>query len=59
MDLIDPSLTIILMHRPLLVQTLFDAILAEAMIAFRVDLRIGEMAQADDTYELLVNKSFQ
>ena len=47
------------MHRPLLVQTLFDAILAEAMIAFRVDLRIGEMAQADDTYELLVNEIFQ
>ena len=42
-----------------LVQTLFDAILAEAMIAFRVDLRIGEMAQADDTYELLVNEIFQ
>jgi hypothetical protein len=40
-------------------QTLFDAILAEAMIAFRVDLRIGEMvAQADGTYELLVNERF-
>ena len=42
-----------------LVQTLFDAILAEAMIAFRVDLRIGEMAaQADGTYELLVTERF-
>jgi hypothetical protein len=43
-----------------LMQTLFDAILvAEAMIAFRVDLRIGEMAaQADGTYELLVNERF-
>ena len=42
-----------------LMQTLFDTILAEAMIAFRVDLRIGEMAaQADGTYELLVNERF-
>jgi hypothetical protein len=41
------------------VQTLFDAILAEAMIAYLVDLRIGEMAaQADGTYELLVTERF-